>query len=62
MPEVVQLSKEIERIKKELGEMRETFEVLFDRELMESLKRGIKDIKEGRVISLEEYEKKYGKV
>lgn len=37
----------------------EIINIIFDRELMESVARGKKDIKEGRIISLEKYEEKY---
>jgi hypothetical protein len=54
----VQITKEeFEKLKVE--EMEEIINIIFDRELMESVARGKKDIKEGRIISLEEYEEKY---
>jgi hypothetical protein len=53
--------KEFEELKAKVEEMEEIISILFDKELMESLARGKKDIEEGRIISLEEYEKKYTK-
>jgi hypothetical protein len=50
---------EFEKLKAEVEEMEEIVSILFDRELMESIARGKKDIDEGRIISLEEYEKEY---
>ena len=49
--------KEFEELKAKVEEMEEIISILFDKELMESLARGKKDMKEGRIISLEEYEK-----
>lgn len=50
---------EFEKLKAKVEEMEEIISIIFDKELMETLARGKKDIEEGRVISLEEYEKKY---
>lgn len=50
---------EFEKLKAEVEEMEEIVSMLFDRELMESIARGKKDINEGRIVSLEEYEKEY---
>ncbi len=56
----VQIAKEeFEKLKEKVEEMEEIISILFDKELMESLARGKKDIEEGRVISLREYEEKY---
>ncbi|KYK38563.1 MAG: hypothetical protein AYK18_16990 [Theionarchaea archaeon DG-70] len=56
----VQIAKEkFEKLKEKVEEMEEIISMLFDKELMESLARGKKDIEEGRIISLEEYEEKY---
>ncbi|MCK4310125.1 MAG: hypothetical protein KAV80_01590 [Methanomicrobia archaeon] len=56
----VQITKEeFEKLKLKVEEMEEIINIIFDRELMESVARGKKDIKEGRIISLEEYEEKY---
>jgi hypothetical protein len=49
--------KEFEKLKMKVNEMEEILSILFDRELMESVARGKKDIDGGKVISLEEYEK-----
>ena len=51
--------KEFEELKAKIEEMEEIISIIFDKELMDSLARGKKDIEEGRIISLEEYEKKY---
>ncbi len=50
---------EFEELKAKLEEVEEILSIIFDRELMESLARGKKDIEEGRMISLEEYEKEH---
>lgn len=56
----VQIIKEkFEKLKEKVEEMEEIISILFDKELMESLARGKKDIEEGRTISLGEYEEKY---
>ena len=49
--------KEFEELKAKVEEIEEIISIIFDKELMESLARGKKDIEEGRIISLEEYEK-----
>ena len=46
-------------MRREIDSIKETLEILMDRELMESAKRGMRDIKEGRVISHEKIKKKY---
>ena len=53
--------KEFEELKAKVEEMEEIICILFDKELTESLVRGKKDMEEGRIISLEEYEEKYMK-
>jgi len=56
----MQITKEeFEKLKLKVEEMEEIINIIFDRELMESVARGKKDIKEGRIISLEKYEEKY---
>lgn len=56
----VQMAKEeFEKLKEKVEEIEEIISILLDKELMESLARGKKDIEEGRIISLEEYEEKY---
>lgn len=50
---------EFEELRKRVEDMEEIISIIFDKELMESLARGKKDIEEGKMISLEEYEKKY---
>ena len=54
----VQITKEeFEKLKTKVNEMEEILSILFDKELMESVARGKKDIDGGNVVSLEEYEK-----
>jgi len=55
----LQIEEEFEKLKAKLEEMEEIISIIFDKELMESLARSKKDIEEGRIISMEEYEKKY---
>lgn len=43
----------------ELERRIETLELMMDEKLMEKITRGLKDEAEGRVVSLEEYEKRY---
>lgn len=50
---------EFEELRKRVEDIEEIISIIFDKELMESLARGKKDIEEGKMISLEEYEKKY---
>jgi len=38
----------------------ETLEILQDKELLESIRRGLKDFEEGRVLSMEELKAKHG--
>jgi|WetSurMetagenome_2_1015567.scaffolds.fasta_scaffold299468_3 hypothetical protein len=60
MPETVSLpKKEYEAMKKDIKYLKETLEVVMDRELMESTRRGLKDLKEGRTISHEELKKRF---
>jgi len=59
MSELVSLErKDYEAMKKEIRDIKESLEVLLDRELMESAKRGLQDIKEGRTVSHEEVKKR----
>jgi hypothetical protein len=51
--------KEFEKLKMKIEEIKDIISIIFDQELMRSLKRGKKDIKEGKIISLEDYEEKY---
>ena len=54
----VQITKEeFKKLKMKVEEMEEILSILFDRELMESVGRGKRDIERGDVVSLEEYEK-----
>ena len=48
---------EFEILKKEVDFIEETLEVLMDKELIEGMKRGKKDIQEGRVYTSDEAEK-----
>jgi hypothetical protein len=50
---------EFEELRKRVEDMEEIISIIFDKELMESLARGKKDIEEGSIVSLEEYEKNY---
>ncbi|MGC1119464.1 MAG: hypothetical protein WBA22_00090 [Candidatus Methanofastidiosia archaeon] len=50
---------EFEKLKAKVEEMEEIVSILFDKELMESIARGKKDIEGGRIVTLEEYEKEY---
>jgi hypothetical protein len=51
---------ELLRIRKEIDSFIETLEILEDEEPLESIKKGMKDIEEGNVISLDELIEKYG--
>ena len=50
---------ELLRIREEIDSFIETLEILED-ETLESIKKGMKDIEEGNVISLDEMIEKYG--
>lgn len=61
MPQLIQVPKEeFLYLKREMTEMEEKLEILMDRELMAQLIESEKDIKEGRVQSLEEVKKELG--
>lgn len=51
---------ELLRIREEIDSFIETLEILEDEETLESIKKGMKDIEEGNVISLDEMIEKYG--
>lgn len=51
---------ELLRIREEIDRFIETLEILEDEETLESIKKGMKDIEEGNVISLDEMIEKYG--
>lgn len=53
------IKKEFEKLKAKIEEIKDIISIIFDRELMKSLKRGKKDINKGKICSLEEYERKY---
>jgi predicted transcriptional regulator len=60
MSESVSLGrKDFEEMKKEIRDIKESLAVLLDRELMDSAKRGLEDIKSGRVLSHEEVKRKF---
>jgi len=60
MSEMVCLEKkDLESMKKEIRDIKESLAVLLDRELLESAKRGLADIEAGRVLSHEEVKKKF---
>ncbi len=44
-----EIIKSLRRIEEELSSTLETMEILLDRETLESIKRGIEDIKKGRI-------------
>lgn len=50
----------LRRFDEELGAYIETLEVARDKELIRSIKRGLKDIEEGRTMTLEELARKHG--
>ncbi len=45
---------------RELDTILETIEVMRDKDVVESIKRGLKDFEEGRTIPFDELKKKYG--
>ncbi len=51
---------ELLRIREEVDSFIETLEILEDEETLESIRKGMKDIEEGNVISLDELIEKYG--
>lgn len=61
MSQMIQVPKEeFQSLKREMVEIEERLEILMDRELMAQLIESEKDIKEGRVQSLEEVKKELG--
>ena len=48
------------RIREEIDSFVETLEILEDEETIESVRKGMKDIEEGNIISLDELIEKYG--
>lgn len=50
---------ELLRVREEIDSFIETLEILEDEETLESIGKGMKDIEEGNVISLDELMKKY---
>jgi hypothetical protein len=51
---------ELLRIREEIDSFIETLEILEDEETIESVRKGMKDIEEGNIISLDELIEKYG--
>lgn len=51
---------ELLRIREEIDSFIETLEILEDEETLESIRKGMKDIEEGNIISLDELTEKYG--
>ncbi|MFC1455030.1 ribbon-helix-helix protein, CopG family [Candidatus Undinarchaeota archaeon] len=52
-------SEAIRTMLKEFEAMEETLEILQDKELMKDIKRGLREIREGKVISLEKIEEEF---
>ena len=50
---------ELLKIREEIDSLFETLEILEDEETLESIRKGMKDIREGDFISLEEFKEKY---
>ena len=50
---------ELLKIREEIDSLFETLEILKDEETLESIRKGMKDIREGDFISLEEFKEKY---
>ena len=50
----------LKRFQEEIESAIETIEALQDRKLLESIRRGLEDVKEGRVYGLEELKRKLG--
>ncbi len=44
----------------EIGSALETLEISCDKKALESIEKGLKDIKSGRVVSFTEFKKKHG--
>jgi archaellum component FlaC len=51
----------LENIENEIGSVLDTLEVVADRDTLDSIERGIGDIKEKRVISFDDFLKKHGR-
>jgi predicted transcriptional regulator len=48
---------ELKALKNRVEDLEETVSLILDRQLFRSIKRGLRDIDEGRIISLEDYER-----
>jgi predicted transcriptional regulator len=48
---------ELKALKNRVEGLEETVSLILDRQLFRSIKRGLRDIDEGRIISLEDYER-----
>ena len=57
---MLSLSDRVKRLEEDVDSLVETLEILQDRELLESIRRGLEDVKAGRVYSLEELKSKLG--
>jgi hypothetical protein len=51
----------LQTLESEISSALETLEIMGDRETLESIKRGIADIKNKRVVSFDEFLKKHGR-
>ena len=52
--ELVKVKEKLSKDLEELGSLIETLEILSDPELMDSIKRGLEDIKKGNVVDFDE--------
>ena len=55
---ILSLHDKVEKLEEDFSSIIETFEILQDRKLLESIGRGLEDIREGRVYGLEELKSK----
>lgn len=56
---LVKLNNKIERLKAELDSIKETIEILSDKELLAGIKRGLEDLKKGRITDWEKVKSRY---
>lgn len=54
---LVRMRKEINALREEIDSLIETFEILSDEELVESIERSIKEVKEGKVYNWKDFKR-----
>ncbi len=58
MDELMGIMEKLQNIRNEMDSIMEELEILMDKELMDSMRRGKEDIKNGNIYTLEEFKKR----